>query len=386
MRFVKFLAVTALLVAMPASVLAKNQWNESHANVFVPREQTISGNYYTAGELVQIDGVIDGDLFVAGGSVKVNGTVTGDIIAVAGRLTIAGPVLGDVRVAAGQVDIDSIIGKNLTVAAGGLRLSRQAGVGYEAMVFAGDVDIEGQIKKDLRGAAGVWALSGSVGQDMMVQAERIILQPSAVIGGDLTYASAEAAQVMSGATIKGQVNFQPVEARNKNIDTGRARSIAVGLFLLLGLAKLVGLWLLAIVLIKLAPKKMAKALQGFNDGVWPALGIGLLLLIGGPVAVILLAMTIIGWPLAVCLAALYVLALMSGMVLAATFLGEWLLKQATSRHWRGVSLLWSSLLGIAVIMLFGWIPIIGWLGSMFALVMGMGVLWQFERQELRRWR
>lgn len=376
--------VLAALLVVPGAVLAKGQDMRQPSVYYVPANEVVSGNVYRAGELVQIDGTVEGDLIVAAETVKINGTVTGDVIAAAGRVVIAGPVLGDVRVAAGEVDVDGVIGKNFNAAAGTVRFSKQSAVGYEALVFAGELDMDGLIKSDLRGAVGSAVLSGSVNHDVWLKAERIILQPTSVIGGNLSYASPVAAQVMSGALVKGEVNFEAFEPQQQEV--GAAAGIALGLFLFFVVMKWLGFWLLALCIIWLLPKKLEKSMRELDHGVWPALGIGLLTLIGVPVASLIIALTVAGAPIAMALFTLYVLAVMFGKIIVSTYVGEWIIRQFTNRHWRGVSLVWSSLLGITLLYIVTLIPFIGWMVSALALSLGVGALLQFERHELRRWR
>lgn len=372
------------LAAMPFAASAKQTWDDKDAFVYVPKEQVVSGNLYRVGEVVQVDGTVEGDVIAAAGTLKINGTVTGDVLAVAGRVIITGPVLGDVRVAAGQVDLDGVIGKNLNVFAGSARLGRQSAVGYEALVFAGELDTEGVIKKDVRGAVGMAVLAGTVEHDVWLKADRLVLQSSAVIGGNLTYASPQAAQVMSNATIKGEVNFKPFE--REPWDNGAAKRIAFGFFITFTLVKLISLWLLALVLFWVVPKKMHKIMREVEAGIWPNLGIGLVAIIGMPVLSLLLAMTVVGMPLAVAVLCLYALALLVGTVAGATFVGEWIIKRLSDRHWREVSPAWASLLGLTLLVLAWWIPVAGFLLVSLVVVTGLGALLQFEQMEMRRWR
>lgn len=379
-----FLVMAAFLV-LPLSVSAKGTENREHAVYYVPSEQVISGNVYRAGELIQIDGTVEGDVIAAGETVKINGTVTGDVIAVAGRVVIAGPVLGDVRVAAGEVHIDGVIGKNFNAAAGTVRISKQAAIGYEALIFAGELDMDGIIKHDLRGAVETAVISGTVNHDAWLKAGRLILQPTSVLGGNLSYASPMAAQIMSGALIKGEVNYKPYERGSKDVEAAAA-GFALGAFAVITLVKWIGFWLLALLVIWIMPKKLEKSMRELDNGVWPGLGIGMLTLIGLPVVAVIAAMTLVGMPIAAVLAMFYILTVFAGKIVVSTYVGEWIIKQFSGRHWRHVSLVWSSLLGLTVLYIVTLVPFVGWLVSAFALCMGIGAFLQFEKQELRRWR
>lgn len=376
--------LAGVVLLSPLAAQAKpSTYQETH--VYIPREQTVNGNLYRAGDTIQIDGIVDGDVVVAGGTVKINGTVTGDVLAAGGRVEINGPVQGDIRIAGGDVIVNSVVGKNATVFAGSFRMPKEGAIGYEAVIFAGDVDIAGQIKKHLRGAAGQVILAGTVGQDVWMKADRLVLQPTSSIGGNLNYASMQAASVMSGAVVSGEVNYQAVD-RNKQVDKDKAAGIAFGLFAGIAFVKVIGLWLLALLVIWMMPKKLEKSMHELNHGVWPAIGVGLLVLIGAPVAMIIVAMTIIGVHIALVMAALYLLLILSAKIVISTYVGDWLIKRVSGRHWRNVSMVWSSLLGIVLLFLVTLIPVLGWLISCFALALGVGAILMFERNEMRRWR
>lgn len=382
----KRLAVLAIALALlPLGVAAKGKGIDKPTYVYIPREETVSGNLYRAGETVQIDGAVDGDVIVAGGMIKINGAVTGDVLAIGGRVVINGPVQGDVRVIGGQIDLNGVIGKNLSAMGGNVTISKDGAIGYEAMMLAGNVDFEGQVKRDLRGMYGRLSLGGRVEHDVFVKADQLELLPTVQIAGNLTYASKQPADVMSGAVVKGEVNFQQA-AVGKELDTERINRAAIGMFAGILLMKWMGMVLLALLIIRLFPKKLEKAMHEFKDGVWPVLGIGMLAMIGGPVAAMIVALTFIGLPIAVVLGALYVLVVLSGKVVIATYVGDWIIRQLTNRHFRSVSLAWSAVLGLTILMIVALVPVIGWLLAALSLAFGMGAIILFEQQELRRWR
>ncbi len=381
----KLALLAAFLMVMPLGVAAKGTASDQPNFIYIPREQSITGNLYRAGETIQIDGSVDGDVVVAGGLVKINGSVTGDVLAVGGHIIINGPVQGDVRVAGGQIDLNGVIGKNLTAMGGNINITKDGAVGYEAMILGGEVDIEGQIKTDLRGSMGRLVLSGRVEHDVWVKADQLVLQPTVQIAGNLTYASGKQADVLSGAIVKGEVNFQQ-RMPDDAIDGRQFSRAAAGIFAGLLLIKWLGYLLLALLILRFIPKKLEKAMHELNDGVWPVLGVGLLALIGIPVAMIIVAMTVVGLPIASAMFAAYILMVLSAKVVVAIFVGQWIIRKVSNHPFRAVNLAWAAALGLAVLLLITLVPVLGWLLGALSLAFGLGAILMFERQEMRRWR
>jgi cytoskeletal protein CcmA (bactofilin family) len=383
----KYILVGLALLLTPSMVFAKQM---TKANVIVPADETIDGNFYAAGEQVVIDGTVLGDVIVAGGMVQINGTVAGDVIAAGGQIRITGPVQGDVRVAGGDVILESVVGKNLTLMAGNAYISPNAAIGLSALVMAGNVDMHGLIERDLTALVGALKLNGTVNGNVdakVGEPDQFYVQSQALIGGDLKYKSPSQANVLSGATIEGSVDYDTMRSDK---DSPKAESI---LLTILGIAyvslilfSLVSLWLVGALIIWLVPKHVEKVKKELHKEFWGSFARGFITLLIAPIVLVILGMSGIGFMLALILGALLFLGSLCAIIHVSTCMGEWVLKKVTGRKWRGVSPYWSMLLGVFIFVFLASIPFVGWILKGFMIAVGFGALLKVAHGEVKRMR
>ena len=139
------------------------------------------------------------------------------------------------------------------------------------------------------------------------------------------------------------------------------------------LAWLVGLVATGTLLMVAFPESLRTATRNIQNAVWRSLGYGLLILFAVPTAILFCFVIIIGIPLAVTLAAAYGTALFIAYLTTAFWVGDHGLRligrgDTNHRGWRMLALL-AAVLVLGVV---GWIPIIGWLITFFALALGLG--------------
>ncbi|MBI4122327.1 MAG: hypothetical protein HY461_03265 [Parcubacteria group bacterium] len=374
------LAALGLLLITPLGAAAGNR-DTNDGFVYISSEETIDGNLYRAGEIVQVSGTVNGDVVVAGGVVKIIGNVAGDVIAVGGRIYITGPVQGNVRVAGGEVHLDGVVGKNVTVFGGNIYFGPESAVGLEVLAMGGSIDFDGQVGKDVRLAAGMAVLSGTIGQDAQVSVgERLVIQPSTVINGDLNYRSSRAAEVMAGATINGAVDYSPLPLK-------QGRSAFAWWFVAIFFIKLLSLIVLGLLMLWLVPRKLEKVAHGLTVSFGSSLGWGFITAIVVPVIALILALTVIGLPIAFVLMAGYFLTLVFACVVAAFWVGSWCLARlGKPHHGHSARAKWAVVLGAVIIMVGGLIPVLGWLAVLVLMLASLGSLVVFDKEELKKWK
>src|SRR2546430_1145794 len=101
------------------------------------------------------------------------------------------------------------------------------------------------------------------------------------------------------------------------------------------LRTLVGLGVLGVVFVLLAPGYSRRTADTLGRSPWRSLALGLALLIGVPVAALLafvVGLFIGGWWLALMAVALYAGALMLGIAVSGLFVGRWLLERSGRRR------------------------------------------------------
>jgi hypothetical protein len=173
--------------------------------------------------------------------------------------------------------------------------------------------------------------------------------------------------ISDGATIGGQRDIQ-VRVRRSPYSRPRFyfhRAIWLAASLLVG-------WLALV----LFPGFFHSTTQAVSLG-WLSLGLGALLLVGVPVAMVVIAVTVVGLPLSLILLATYLIAIYLTNIWVGAFLGRILLKSTgTSKSDWMLALL----VGMLVLTVVRFIPYIGPLIHLGVVCLGLGAFaWQLYR-------
>lgn len=284
-----------------------------------------------------------GDLEAFGGNVVIRGTVDGDLEAFAGNVQILGDVTGDVETASGNVVVSGTVGGNVSAAGGAVHLTRNGSVGGSFEAGAEMVTVDGRI-----------------GGSARIGARQVVLGPTATIEGDLDHS--DQLRRAPGATVGGTVVKNP----DLEIDGASLPSIPGIAFTVFFLV--VNL-LLGAILLLVFPGFSRSLVDRTVDrpGVTGLAGLGLL--VGAPVGLAVLAITIVGIPFALAGAGLYLLALWLGSVYGRYVLGAWLLARIDREH------RWAALvLGVVLLAVLAQIPVVGGFLELAVLVGGLGAL------------
>jgi hypothetical protein len=216
----------------------------------------VDHDVYAFGGRVTSNGTIAGELVTAGGVIVVNGAVQGDVIATGGQITINGTVGGHVRAAGGQVTVTGSVAKDVLAAGGQVTLSPSGKVGGDLISSGGQLALDGAVTGSATGSAGSYSRTGSVG------------------GTD--------------SIVVSQTDRGPILPPSNPVLDALRQFVAV---LVIGL---IALWLW--------PRAMRAAESAVRERPLPALGIGLVSLIGYFIAIV--AIVVVAFVLAVALAAL----------------------------------------------------------------------------------
>lgn len=327
------IVLVVVVLALAATPVASAQSVESGGSVTVPPDTTREGNLSTMGGTVVVEGTLDGSLDGLAGSVLITGTVTGDVEASAGSVRISGTVEGDVEVAAGSVTVGR----------------------------------DGRVGGSLRTGTGALTIDGIVEGDVEAGAETLTVGETATIGGNIQY-DAETISIADGATVGGTVERVDDIAVDTSLPVVgpvdfEGPLFPPGLFTAFGL--LVNAALGAVLLLA-APGFARRVTDTGTDEAPKSLGAGLLALVGIPVALLLLTVTIVGIPLAVAGFLLYLLVLWAAFVYGAIVSGTWLLDLG------GYDSRWGALVvGLLVATVASLLPV-GWIVTLAYMLVGLG--------------
>jgi cytoskeletal protein CcmA (bactofilin family) len=362
-----FLLVPALLALGPASALAADLRNGQ--TVTIPSGTTITDDVYAGAGTVTVDGNVDGSVIATGGTVSVTGSVSRDLMAAGGTVTASGAVDGSMRLAGGTLTVTGPVGQDLVAAGGTMTVGPDATVGRDLAATAGTITVDGGVNRNVIVNADTLVLRGPVTGDVRAQVAHLKLENGAKVGGNLTYASANPAEIASGATVAGTTRHDPAPAGTQKTAAEQAFDIFVG-----WLRYVVGLFALGLLMILPFRGFTLEASNAIRRSPWTSLGLGVALAVLVPMAAALvfaIGLFMGGWPLGLAAVALLAMALAVGYVLAAFLLGRLGLGVIVRA---GVHPLWALLAGIVVLTLVGMIPIFGGLVSLLAAILGLGAL------------
>jgi cytoskeletal protein CcmA (bactofilin family) len=281
-------------------------------------------------------------LSVTAGTVIVEGTVEGDLRAYGGDVVVAetGNVTGIVRIYAGSVTINGTASDNVLVYGGSVTVGKEGFVDNSFGAVAGDVTLAGEFDSNVNVFAGT-----------------IDLEPSAVVGGDLTY---EGTLTDRGATVDGV--------------TQRTQDLALlpplgPLSVIFSIFMFFASLLLGGILLFVGPR--------FADAVYDTCateplrtaGAGLAAVGGVALAILLLTITIVGIPIAVAILLVTLVLAWIAAIYGRYVVGEWLLSYSSRDNpYLGL------FVGVLLIALIGLVPYLGVLVRAGVFLLGAGVV------------
>jgi cytoskeletal protein CcmA (bactofilin family) len=287
----------------------------------------------TAGETVS------GGLAAAGANVEVLGNVEGGLKAFGANIVISGDVQGELK------------------------------------AFGANVVLSGRYRnKVMAGAANV-TLSGVFDEDVEVGGARVTVARTALIKGNLIYATADL-NLQKGSRIMGEVVQRQVMVKQEKIAKWGRRGILalfpLGIFFwLISMASLIIVGVIIHYL--LFPKKTNAIVDTISQSPWKSLWFGLIFLVVVPVAVIIAFITVVGIPAGIIAGVLYGIAI----YISRIYIGVWIGRKVLGYFKKSMAtaFFWPLVVGVIIIALISFIPFIGWLFRLFILLLSLGALW-----------
>jgi cytoskeletal protein CcmA (bactofilin family) len=390
-RWPKFLALkhrfcmTAIaMLPLLTPVQAQTSDPKPSASATAPATTTPSGkNVYIGGGNVRPLAPVRGDLFAAGGRVTVDQPVQGDATLAGGSVLVTAPIGDDLRVTGGDIHVDNSVGGELYASGGNVTIGGTAEVADAVTVYAGQATLDGKVKGPLKIYAQKMVLNGQVGGDVELNAEEIEIGPQARLSAALTYPADARFKTAEGAVIGGVItrgqamNGRPDTHRNRDWHgqmmgsgsssgwAGSVGSAAVSFVLLLAVAALVLLGFTGF---------SKRAAHSMLTTPWPALAAGVAVFMGTPMVAVLLCITLIGIPLGIALIMVFPLLLLIGWIIGVYGLAQ-RLQRAVQKNAPGESV--GAMMGfyaltLLLVMLISSVPFVGFLVVAAIWLMGTG--------------
>ena len=357
--------------AAESDQLAQRSDGPPEGVIAAPRQLTgtLSGKQFVAGPEIYVDAETDDDVFAAGGDIEFRGAQVLDIFAAGGIIDVSDVAAQDVILAGASVSTRAMLAGDFIAAGASVELGHTAEVAGDVLAAGSRVALLGDVDGDIRAAGGEIRIDGTVGGDVNLTGGRIVLGPNANIQGDLTYRGGDDLRRMDGAQVAGQIERRTFDEPEM---PGLVEVVFAGALGWVG-AVLSGVALAAL-LIGALPRLLAGASDGIAVQPWPSLGIGLILLVGVPVAAFVLMATVVGIPIGVLALLAYGLLIAVGVIAAALAIGKHLpwvggrhagLLRFGPRFGRAVA-------GIVLLALVALLPLLGGFVLLLAATFGLG--------------
>ncbi len=340
-------------------------------------QASIGDTRLTAGDDVQIDSPVRGNAFAAGARVGVTARIDRSAWLSGGDVTVSAPVGRNLYMAGGDLRLESVVYGGLRAAGGNVRVVRDALVDGSASLAGGSIEVDGGIGRDLRAYGESIVINGVINGDVELAGERIRIGPDARIAGKVEYRNGRPIVIDPEATIgRGITEMQKERRWMRSI--GRGTTI-MGTTFSFGLVLIGALMLLGL------PRFTRESAAKLRSRPAVAAGVGCVMLLGVPLMILLLVLTIIGIPLALLFAFGYVALMLFGYLIAAIFVGDTVLERlspakAQAVGWRILFLL----LALVVIAIVRQIPFVGGVVVALLFVAGIGAFTMRAWQGFRR--
>lgn len=342
----------------------------------------IGGDVFVSGPTVSRPIPADRDLLAFGANVSLTGDVAEDVHAMGFDVEIDGAVGGDVVAAGGSVSVDGTVAGDVTATAITLRTGLGAQISGNVRLAGATVTIDGPVLGALVAAGGEVILNAPIAGDVVLTGAEITFGPNAVIEGTLTYHSNARIDVPVRVISADRVRFEPTSEREMWRDFRddwqgwdspvelTSWNIVGGFLINLGLFIVIGA-----VFLSLAPgtvRRLRRRADARPGMVILTGTIGLAILFGSiPVSVL----SVVGLPLVPILALLIFAIWILGYILGAYVLAMRVMRgfgtvESPSIFMRLLALA----VGVTLVALLNFIPVIGWMANFALVLLGIGAI------------
>jgi cytoskeletal protein CcmA (bactofilin family) len=322
MRKVLVLLVLSLVTMFILAPAAMAVGSQTGTRIVIAKDQVVDDDLVLTGERIVIDGTVHGDVYAFGNTVTVTGTIDGNLVAFANNVEVQGLVKGSTFTAGNQIYVSGQVERSLVAAGSSVRLDQKATVG-RSLITAGDQLVQaGSVARGMLIAGARVNISGQVGGDITGWVDRLQIEAPAKIQGSLTYTSQQDAVIAPGAKLGAVTRQLPPDWTTQQ----RAWYLSPWL---IGL-KFGGFLLIGLLTLALFPGLRRSFPQLITQKPWQAPLTGIAVLIGVPIAAVIVMITIIGLPLGFITLMAYPLAIYVGQILVSWSVGK-LIAERVSR-------------------------------------------------------
>ena len=236
-------------------------------------------------------------------------------------------------------------------------------------MIVGNGELEGVVEGNATALAAQLKVSGLIENNLRSFVGKLRVLPSAHIKGDLKYRSNETASIDPKARIGGTVLYHRSIFRDL-MDVPLIQGLVIGSKVATFLMNFIYTFVMGIIIIRMFPRKLSKALHALQEDPLKSLYYGAILLVLFPLASLILLATVIGAPFALTLIALnivtfYTVKIFTILWIANRLFAKWKWKK------NGVMTLFS---GQVLYSLLVAIPFVGIFFAFLTMVFGLGAV------------
>ncbi|MFH1749798.1 MAG: hypothetical protein ABH837_02830 [bacterium] len=330
-------------------------------------DKVFKSNTYIVGSSIDFSATVQGDLFIVGSDIDLDGAkISGDLFLAAGNTKISNVQVQDIRLASGTLSIkNSQISGDIIVGVGVVKVDKKSQIVGSVYIGAGNVTLGGVIGGNVRVGAEDVIIDSQIDGDMRINADSLIIKENTDIQGKAIYKYSQTgkkATVDSSAKLAGEL--EQSQAKISGSNTRFFPSITSFVFSLLMM------WIVGLVIVLLMPICMRKTSEIIEKKPWSTLGWGLLTLIVLPIVLTILFISFLGIPLSMIGFAMYFIMIYISKVFVGTYLGMRILKSKDKKHVP----IWEMALGVLIIYVLSYIPILGPWTKFVVIVFGLGMI------------
>lgn len=268
--------------------------------VIIGPDEVVRDDLYISAREIIIEGRVEGDLFAMAQSLTVRGEITGDLTAMAQVVEINGRVGDDVRVAGQAIQIEGatigddiltagfsiVVGEGVPVGgdviAGGYQVLLAGDVAGNVYVGTNGLEIRGRVGGDVRASVGEGDGPSPLlfmpmsGVTVPPVAPGLTVAEGATVEGDLVYESLQSARILG--TVRGDVT-QRLPAREEQ-SPEEQQQIGSLPWALAQARRLLSLLVVGALLFLVLPGRVRRLGTHVHDRPLPALGWGIVALLG----------------------------------------------------------------------------------------------------------
>jgi hypothetical protein len=349
----------------------------------------LTEDLYVGANTLEVNATVDGDVVAAARYCFVRDTIREDAIIMGQEITLNAPVMDDARLMGGNITIRAAVFGDLFVGGGTITIDRDVVIHGNLYVAGGTVQMNGRVLGETKIFGGELAINGILESESRIRGENISLNgtfnaPLELAGKHLTLGRHAAffADVRYWNS-DGELDFSPaLQADSRAIWDETLRSEAYERSWRSAIGWSAGFWFIARLLsaglillllnwafpdfFRLGGKKLAHNYRR-------SLGYGLIYMLGMPLVIILLFITVIGIPVGLFSAATYGFSLGWAHILAALLSVYWW-QARKEEHWKNSKIILVSLAVFAALKIISWIPLVGWLIALPASALALGAV------------